>query len=82
MLRKVLRWWALILFVPAIGLLLLEVSRVLGNDPGPDPGSAAKSVSGFGRKSSVGNLDRLDPRTRVVHRVRERKFGLVAFVDF
>ncbi|XP_059450793.1 probable hexosyltransferase MUCI70 [Corylus avellana] len=71
-LRKVLRWWVLILFVPAIGLLLLEVSRVLGKDPGPDPDSAAKSVSGFGRKSSVGNLDRLDPRTRVVHRVRER----------
>jgi hypothetical protein len=74
-LRKVLRWWALILFVPAIGLLLLEVSRILGKYPSPDPDSAPKSVSGFGRKGSVGNLDRSDPRTRVVRGVRERKFG-------
>jgi hypothetical protein len=74
-LRKVLRWWALILFVPAIGLLLLEVSRVLVKDQGPDLDLAAKSVSSFGRKGSVGNLDRSEPRTRVVHGVRERKFG-------
>ncbi|KAG6711544.1 hypothetical protein I3843_05G053000 [Carya illinoinensis] len=67
-LRKVVRWWPIILFVPAIGLLLFEVSRVFEKQPDP----SVTLVPNFGRKVSVGNLNRSDPRTRAVHGGRER----------
>ncbi|XP_041010513.1 probable hexosyltransferase MUCI70 [Juglans microcarpa x Juglans regia] len=67
-LRKVVRWWPIILFVPAMGLLLFEVSRVFEKQPDP----SVTLVPSFGRKVSVGNLNRSDPRTRAVHGGRER----------
>lgn len=78
--RKLVRYWTLLIFLAAAGLLLLEASRI-----------GSKSSSGFIQKPDVvhsnhgstnspsldrkseGNLNRLDPTTRVVGGVRERK---------
>lgn len=56
------------MLVLVFGLLLFEVSSVYEKVPDP----AVTSVSGVERNGSVGNLNRFDPRTRVVHGVRER----------
>lgn len=83
--RKLVRYWTLLIFLAAAGLLLLEASRI-----------GSKSSSGFIQKPDVvhsnhgstnipsldrkseGNLNRLDPTTRVFGGVRERK--LIMFV--
>lgn len=62
--------------MPAIGLLLFEVSRVFEKQPDP----SVTLVPNFGRKVSVGNLNRSDPRTRAVHGGRERKCCSVCYL--
>ncbi|XP_043713697.1 probable hexosyltransferase MUCI70 [Telopea speciosissima] len=71
MFKKLLKWWMLLLFLPAIGLLILEVSRISGK---PNEGSK----SGFvGEKISEGNLNHLNPTTRVINGVRQRCLKLL-----
>ena len=73
-LRKLLRWWPFLLFLPAAGLLVFEASRI-GHKPSPDPGLISqKNSEPVVENKSEGNLNRLDPTTRVVRGVRERKF--------
>ncbi|BBG96430.1 Protein of unknown function D [Prunus dulcis] len=83
--RKLVRYWALLIFLPALGLLLYEASRI-----GRKPSSVANTELGASEKSilvdlelsnvtnpslekkSDGNLNRLDATTRVVGGVRQR----------
>ncbi|XP_042492907.1 probable hexosyltransferase MUCI70 isoform X1 [Macadamia integrifolia] len=70
MFRKLLKWWMLLLFLPAVGLLILETSRIAGK---PNEGSKSLSKSGFvGEEISEGNLNHLNPTTRMVNGVREQ----------
>ncbi|GFY86129.1 DNA-directed RNA polymerase subunit beta [Actinidia rufa] len=76
-LRKLLRWWPFLLFLPAAGLLVFEASRI-GRKPSPDPGLVSQKNSGpVVENKSEGNLNRLDPTTRVVRGVRERCLKLL-----
>lgn len=82
--RKLMRNWMLLIFLPAACLLLFEVSRLGGKSnsvvkpqigdsrvvPDPKPRSADNLTL---YTKSEGNLNRLDPTTHVVHGVRERK---------
>lgn len=60
-----MRWWTVLIFLPAIGLLLVESSKV-ARKPQEEPKSEPVPV-----EDSMGNLNRLDPTTRVVNGVRE-----------
>ncbi|KAI4388408.1 hypothetical protein MLD38_000736 [Melastoma candidum] len=83
LLRLLVRYWAVLIFVSAAGLLLFEATRI-GRKPTSPRGSAAGGVvkAAGGRKEvvekrSMGNLNRLDPTTRVVGGVRERCLKLL-----
>ena len=82
--RKLVRYWMFLIFLPLAGLLLFEASRIgrkSNSVARPELGkSPILSESGLGsakkpslEKKSEGNLNRLDPMTRVVGGVRERK---------
>ncbi|XP_074565731.1 putative hexosyltransferase MUCI70 [Curcuma longa] len=65
--RTAIRWWPVLLFLPAI-VLLFEISRVVRKLPDDDrPNLSASSKE----EESPRNLNRLDRMTRVVHGVRE-----------
>lgn len=78
-LRKVLKWWILLLIIPAAGLLLFEVSR-LGKKSNSvaklEHNTLKKPFFDVGKKSE-GNLNRLDPTFRNVGGVRERCLKLL-----
>ncbi|XP_008797009.1 uncharacterized protein LOC103712303 [Phoenix dactylifera] len=63
--RKAIRWWTVLLFLPAIALLLVESSK-LARKPQGEPKSEPVPA-----EESTGNLNRLDPTTRIVRGVRE-----------
>lgn len=86
--KFLVRYWTLLIFFPAVGLVLFEVSRL-----GRRPSLAVRNGVGSLEKQGVevklehlsinktssetksgGNLNRLDPVTHVVHGVRERKW--------
>lgn len=82
--RLLVKYWFFLVLVPAAGLLLFEASRIgRGTSPADNRGSDVESVrmrsdSQTSRKPNLekrseGNLNRLDPTTRVVGGVRERK---------
>ncbi|GAB2291337.1 hypothetical protein Dimus_025595 [Dionaea muscipula] len=76
--RKLTKWWPVLLFFPAVGLLLFEASRI-GVKPGLQMNSATpKTTSGGLVKQPKANLNRLEPTTRVVGGVRERCLKLLA----
>lgn len=86
--RMMLRYWLVVFFLIAAGLLIFEATRIgrksrmeakseLGDTTRPTLGD---SVLGTDKKSGLdnkpdGNLNRLDPVTRMVAGVRERKFS-------
>lgn len=74
--RKLLKWWMVWLFLPAAGLLIYEAYHI-GRKPvlviDSHRPSAKKLSFPLERKPNP-NLNRLDPTTRVVGGVRERKF--------
>ncbi|XP_040996664.1 probable hexosyltransferase MUCI70 [Juglans microcarpa x Juglans regia] len=76
-LRLLLKYWTLLIFLPAAGLLVFEASRI-GRKPSlvvnSELGTVKKPSS---EKKSEGNLNRLDPTTRVVGGVRERCLKLL-----
>ncbi|GAB2219041.1 hypothetical protein Droror1_Dr00006668 [Drosera rotundifolia] len=77
-LRGVRRWWPLLIFVPALGLFVFEASRIgVGNGRRMESGATKGKVGGLG-KDSKGNLNRMNPTTRVVGGVRERCLKLLA----
>ncbi|KAK9164059.1 hypothetical protein Syun_004961 [Stephania yunnanensis] len=68
--RKIMRWWTLLIFVPAIGLLILEGSRLTTKTPDEINGSIDSRVQ-VAENKPVGNLNRVDPITRVVNGSRQ-----------
>lgn len=84
--RKLVRYWAVLIFIAAAGLLLFEASRI-GRKSGlvvhsgfiQKPNIVHSDHSSMNKpsleKKSEGNLNRLDPTTRVVGGVRERKLA-------
>lgn len=71
------RWWPVLLFLPAAGLLFFEASRI-GRKPSPLINSelaTQKTQDLVVETKSVGNLNRLDPTTRVFDGVRQRKYS-------
>ncbi|KAF7851841.1 hypothetical protein BT93_L2003 [Corymbia citriodora subsp. variegata] len=83
--RFLVRYWILLILVAAAGLLLFEASRI-GRKSGPGemevkpkpkrPGDGFDSRA-VKKASSEGNLNRLDPTTRVIGGVRERCLKLL-----
>lgn len=80
------RWWPVILFLPAIALLLFEALKLSAktssnNDNGVDMKSDSKPVKKKmdwrPHKEAPSNLDRLDPVTRVVGGIRQRRFYFI-----
>lgn len=72
--RKLLKWWMVLLFLPAAGLLLFEASSI-----GRKPALVIDSQLSMAKKPSFplerepnSNLNRLDPTTRVIGGVRQR----------
>ncbi|XP_008808902.1 uncharacterized protein LOC103720789 [Phoenix dactylifera] len=63
--RKAIRWWTVLLFLPAIALLLVESSK-LARKPQAEPKSEPVSI-----KESTRKLTRLNPTTRLVNGIRE-----------
>ncbi|KAK3428095.1 hypothetical protein EUGRSUZ_F04207 [Eucalyptus grandis] len=82
--RFLVRYWILLVLVAAAGLLLFEASRI-GRKSGPGeaeaktkrPGGGGFGLRAVKKPSSDGNLNRLDPTTRVVGGVRERCLKLL-----
>lgn len=82
--RFLVKYWTLLIFLPAAGLLLFEISRlgskssmVVNTELRERPVSLDSDLS-VKKKTSLekvlkGNLNRLDPTTRVVNGVRQRK---------
>ncbi|KAJ0961077.1 hypothetical protein J5N97_000978 [Dioscorea zingiberensis] len=66
-LRRAVMWWPVLLFIAAIPLLLFEISRLFGK-PSVEPRSTSRPSL---EEEPVGNLNRLDPVTRLIHGVRE-----------
>lgn len=65
--RMIVRYWPLLIFMPAILILLFFELPSIGSKP------EVKQVPDLAvEKENMGNLDR--PRTRMVNGVRERKF--------
>ena len=74
--RKLLKWWMVLLFLPAAGLLLFEASSI-GRKPAlviDSQLSTAKKPSFPLEREPNSSLNRLDPTTRVIGGVRQRKF--------
>lgn len=80
LLRKLVKYWMVLIFLPAAGLLLFEASSfVMRPEVGKTPSHSDSQLSPIKKpsqeKKSDGNLNRLDPTTRVVGGVRERKWA-------
>ncbi|KAK1276960.1 Non-symbiotic hemoglobin 1 [Acorus gramineus] len=67
--RRVLRWvirrWTILIFLPAAVFLLIEASRMSGSPVVRDRSPPTRETE------SIGNLNRLDPTTRVVNGIRQ-----------
>ncbi|KAF3446259.1 hypothetical protein FNV43_RR11438 [Rhamnella rubrinervis] len=86
--RKLVRYWTVLIFIAAAGLLLFEASRigrksslVVRSEFIRNPNIVHSDHSSMNKlsleKKSEGNLNRLDPTTRVVGGVRERCLKLL-----
>ena len=82
--QRVIRWlvkyWLFLVYVPATVLLLYEASRV-GRKTSPEIASKHSSERARVEKRPLMNLNRLDPKYRFVHGVRERK-SVLKFLCF
>ncbi|XP_061997346.1 probable hexosyltransferase MUCI70 [Rosa rugosa] len=75
--RSLVKYWALLILLPAIGLLLYEAWSIGWKSPqlnnkSEKPSLVHSELNASSEKKSEGNLNRLDPITRVIHGVRER----------
>lgn len=75
-LRLFLRYWIVLVFLLAVGLLVFESTRI-GTKPANSEPSELKNPDLSGKESpnkkNEGNLNRLDPTTKVIGGVRQRK---------
>ncbi|XP_061996315.1 uncharacterized protein LOC133714248 isoform X4 [Rosa rugosa] len=75
--RSLVKYWSLLILLPAIGLLLYEAWSIGWKSPqlnnkSEKPSLVHSELNASSEKKSEGNLNRLDPITRVIHGVRER----------
>lgn len=73
--RKVVRWWLVLIILPSFALLFFEISRITRKS-----GDGGRNVELVDDQKPHGNLNRLDPTTRVVNGVRKRE-SLVLLVS-
>ncbi|XP_057765972.1 probable hexosyltransferase MUCI70 [Salvia miltiorrhiza] len=76
---KLLKWWPALLLLPAACLLIYEAIKI-GDGEIRNPPSARKSdhvATQSSKDKPLGNLNKLDPTTRVVGGVRERCLKLL-----
>ncbi|KAL0360746.1 UNVERIFIED_CONTAM: hypothetical protein Sradi_3759100 [Sesamum radiatum] len=73
-----LKWWPALLLLIAVTLLVYEAFKIGGGESGSSPQvkNLDKVVTG-GSGKPQGNLNRLDPATRIVRGVRERCLKLL-----
>ncbi|KAF5194424.1 Dna-directed rna polymerase subunit beta [Thalictrum thalictroides] len=72
--RLFIRWWAVLIFLPAIGLLLFEASRLARKTSEINENRDSQVV----QETKVhGNLNRLDPTTRMFNGTRQRCLKLL-----
>lgn len=72
---KLLKWWPALLLLPAACLLMYEAFKIGGGEM-RSPAQARKSdhsTTQSTKAKPLGNLNKVDPVTRVVGGVRERK---------
>lgn len=76
LLRVFLRYWVVLVFLLAVGLLVFESTRI-GMKSANSKLSELKNPDLIGKESpskkNEGNLNRLDPTTKVIGGVRQRK---------
>uniref|UniRef100_M4FJ79 Uncharacterized protein n=1 Tax=Brassica campestris TaxID=3711 RepID=M4FJ79_BRACM len=70
-LRIFLRYWIVLVFLLAVGLLLFESTRIITKSA-----KLKRSPDSIPNKKNEGNLNRLDPTTKVIGGVRQRKLSL------
>ncbi|KAL6124998.1 hypothetical protein ACLB2K_077506 [Fragaria x ananassa] len=72
--RNLVKYWALLIFVPAICLLLYEAWSIGWRSTSPVSKSEKPSLvnNASTEKKSEANLNRLDPTTRIIHGIRQR----------
>lgn len=75
--RKVIRWWMFLFFVPALIVLVLESSRMERKIPITVVN--VKKDNKMNVEVVHGNLNRLDPTTRIVAGMRRRKILVFNF---
>ena len=75
-LRLLLRYWILLVLLLALGLLLFESTRIGTKSANSDHSQLKKhNPDSSGNKKNEGNLNRLDPTTKVIGGVRQRKLS-------
>ncbi|KAF2612917.1 hypothetical protein F2Q70_00008146 [Brassica cretica] len=77
LLRLLLRYWILLVLLLAFGLLLFESTRIGTNSANSEHSQLKKSPDSSGNKKNEGNLNRLDPTTKVIGGVRQRCLKLL-----
>uniref|UniRef100_A0A1J3D3P7 TOD1/MUCI70 glycosyltransferase-like domain-containing protein n=1 Tax=Noccaea caerulescens TaxID=107243 RepID=A0A1J3D3P7_NOCCA len=79
-LRLFVRYWIVLVFLVAVGLLVFESTRI-GTKPANSEPSELKNPDLSGKESpnkkNEGNLNRLDPTTKVIGGVRQRCLKLL-----
>ncbi|CAN6561791.1 unnamed protein product [Malus baccata var. baccata] len=75
--RKLVRYWALLIFIPALGLFLFEASRI-GKKPSLVESERNTVKNPSLEKNPNANLNRLDHTTRVVGGVRQRCLDILS----
>ncbi|OVA05202.1 Protein of unknown function DUF616 [Macleaya cordata] len=68
MFRMLLKWWTVLLFLSAVGLLLFEASRMTAK---PNDSNVGVQPDHIVKEKSEGNLNRLDPTTRILNGIRQ-----------
>ncbi|XP_009132681.1 uncharacterized protein LOC103857257 [Brassica rapa] len=77
-LRLLLRYWILLVLLLALGLLLFESTRIGTKSANSDHSQLKKhNPDSSGNKKNEGNLNRLDPTTKVIGGVRQRCLKLL-----
>ncbi|KAL0710422.1 hypothetical protein Bca4012_017400 [Brassica carinata] len=77
-LRLMLRYWIVLVFLLALGLLLFESTRIGTKSPNSEHSQLKqKSSDSSENKRNEGNLNRLDPTTKVIGGVRQRCLKLL-----
>ncbi|CAH2070401.1 unnamed protein product [Thlaspi arvense] len=76
-LRLFLRYWIVLVFLLAVGLLLFESTSIGTKSANPELKNPVSSGKESPSKKNEGNLNRLDPTTKVIGGIRQRCLKLL-----